>query len=99
MHRRLSWLEYLTVRIDDPPGLFPEIPHGKQGWYGPLSGIWQSVWLEHRPNLHIHSIRINPDPDQGCVEAQVILSASNDGSFRVAARVINPYGETAATTR
>jgi hypothetical protein len=88
----------LTVRIDDPPSLFPEIPHGKQGWYGPLSGIWQSVWLERRPNLHIRSMQIHPDPDQGCVEAQVILSASDDSPFRLVARVIDPFGELAAST-
>ncbi|RPH72496.1 beta-galactosidase, partial [bacterium] len=27
----------LTIRVDDPPAIFPEVPHGKQGWYGPLS--------------------------------------------------------------
>ena len=39
------------VRVDSPtdnPAEFPdspfaEIPFGKQSWYGPLSGIWQSV--------------------------------------------------------
>ena len=25
---------------------FAEIPHGKQSWYGPLGGIWQSVSLK-----------------------------------------------------
>src|SRR5437016_5583433 len=49
----------LTVRVTDatpdtdvplPDGSgvlsFAEIPHGKQSWYTPVSGIWQSVWLE-----------------------------------------------------
>ena len=27
---------------------FAEIPHGKQSWYGPIGGIWQSVVLEQR---------------------------------------------------
>ncbi len=39
----------LRVRVDDSPDRFPEIAHGKQSWYGMLSGIWQSVWLEIRP--------------------------------------------------
>jgi beta-galactosidase/beta-glucuronidase len=33
----------LVVRVDDSPDLFNEIPHGKQSWYGMLSGIWQPV--------------------------------------------------------
>jgi len=41
----------LLVRVIDPgndPDAFPEftfseIPHGKQSWYGPVSGIWQSA--------------------------------------------------------
>src|SRR6478735_422444 len=43
----------IKVRVDSPtdnPAEFPdspfaEIPFGKQSWYGPLSGIWQSVYL------------------------------------------------------
>ena len=51
----------LVVRVTDPPELFPEIPHGKQSWYGPLSGIWQPVWLEARPHRYIKSLKITPD--------------------------------------
>ena len=32
---------------------FAEIPHGKQSWYGPISGIWQSVPLERRDPCHL----------------------------------------------
>ena len=46
----------IKVRVESPtdnPAEFPdspfaEIPFGKQSWYGPLSGIWQSVYLERR---------------------------------------------------
>src|SRR5678816_4696313 len=56
----------LTVDVVDStddrtsyPGFpFSEIPHGKQSWYGPLSGIWQSVWLEFRPKAHISDLRL-----------------------------------------
>ncbi len=51
----------LVVRVVDasddrsryPECPFTEVPHGKQSWYGPIGGIWQSVWLEARPKLHI----------------------------------------------
>ena len=43
----------LEVKVIQPSGdahdhaafPFAEIPHGKQSWYGPLSGIWQSVYV------------------------------------------------------
>ena len=41
-------------------------PYGKQKykrggmWYTPVSGIWQSVWLEARPENHVRDIKITP---------------------------------------
>ena len=41
-------------------------PYGKQTrkrggmWYTPVSGIWQTVWLESVPEKHIESIKITP---------------------------------------
>jgi hypothetical protein len=82
----------LTIRVDDPPALFPEIPHGKQGWYGPLSGIWQSVWLEHRADIYISGFNVYADPDQGCVQAHVSLSEPSGEARQVTAQVISPAG-------
>ena len=30
-------------------------------WYTPISGIWQSVWLENVSNDYIKDLRITPD--------------------------------------
>ncbi len=65
----------LTLRVtgptDDPykyPEFsFSEVPHGKQSWYGPLNGIWQSVWLECRSPFHIRGIHLMPDLSSGSV--------------------------------
>ena len=41
------------------------MPYGKQTltrggmWYTPVSGIWQTVWLESVPESYIHSLRID----------------------------------------
>lgn len=41
-------------------------PYGKQKykrggmWYTPVSGIWQTVWLEGRPQIHVEDIKITP---------------------------------------
>ncbi|MBW6475209.1 MAG: hypothetical protein K0B14_18925, partial [Anaerolineaceae bacterium] len=48
----------VKVRVEDPLDIFAEIPHGKQSWYGMLSGIWQSVWIELRHTTHIQKIKI-----------------------------------------
>ena len=68
-----------VVDATDDRQLFPdfpfsEVPHGKQSWYGPLGGIWQSVWLEFRPRLHLVRIRLNPSPGEAAIGVQVVLS-------------------------
>ncbi len=40
---------------------FAEIPHGKQSWYGPIGGIWQSVTVEGRDPAHLIQCRIVAD--------------------------------------
>jgi hypothetical protein len=64
----------LVVKVSDPPEIFAEIPHGKQSWYGMLSGIWQSVWLEKRSASHLRTIKIIPSLD-GRVQVRVGLSS------------------------
>lgn len=73
----------LTVRVIDasddralyPDFPFSEVPHGKQSWYGPIGGIWQSVWLELRPRLHIRHVRLTPDPATATIHVAAHLSA------------------------
>ena len=57
----------LEVRVVDL--LDTELPYGKQSrkrggmWYTPISGIWQSVWLESVPNEYIERLEILPRLD------------------------------------
>ena len=47
-------------------GLDHKYPYGKQKynrggmWYTPVSGIWQTVWLEARPDRYVEDIKITP---------------------------------------
>ena len=58
----INTLEVLAVNDLDVT-----FPIGKQSknrggmWYTPVSGIWQSVWLEPVPKEYIHRIKILPD--------------------------------------
>lgn len=48
----------LVVRVRDPQESFAEVPHGKQSWYGLLSGIWQPAWIESQPVCHFRRVKI-----------------------------------------
>lgn len=57
----------LTVEVTD--ALDEELPYGKQRykrggmWYTPISGIWQTVWLESVPENYIGSVKLTPALD------------------------------------
>jgi hypothetical protein len=62
-------------QLDGTPS-FADIPHGKQSWYGPLGGIWQSLWIEARPARQIESLRLGTDV-VGVCRARVVLHGSS----------------------
>ena len=62
---------------------FAEIPHGKQSWYGPLGGIWQSVSLQARHPLHIVRQRIVASPESRTVTIEVDVSEPLDGLLQL----------------
>jgi hypothetical protein len=80
-------------RRNYPDHPFSEIPHGKQSWYGPLGGIWQSVRLERRGVAHLTGCAISSDPDTGAVLARLTLSAP----AQIAVSVLASNGEVVAT--
>ena len=55
--------------VDATDRLDRNIPFGKQSkkpggmWYTPVSGIWQSVWLEAVPDCYIRKVKITPDTE------------------------------------
>jgi hypothetical protein len=87
----------LTVRVSDRLEDFAEIPHGKQSWYGPLSGIWQGVWLESRPKRYLQGVRITPQGEQ--VSVDVRLPGSLEDGEKLIYEVRSPDGTTAASGR
>ncbi len=82
----------LRVRVSDPPELFAEIPHGKQSWYGSLSGIWQPVWLESRAPTHIQQVKITPHVD-GRVAVSLRLSRVLEAGACLQVEVLGPLSE------
>ncbi len=86
----------IVVRVADEQNTFPEIPHGKQSWYGPLSGLWQSVVLELRPAQHIRALRITPHGET--VDVVASLSQPQAVGDAILFEVIDPAGGVVAST-
>lgn len=72
----------LTVRVWDPSDAGFQ-PRGKQVakpegiWYTPVTGIWQTVWLEPVASNHITAIKAIPDVDNSVVSVTVSTSESS----------------------
>jgi beta-galactosidase/beta-glucuronidase len=83
----------LVVQVTDPNSAGSQ-PRGKQSldpsgiWYQATSGIWQTVWIEPTPALHIADVRATPDIDRGVVDVDVALSnwANDTDAVRLTAR-------------
>ncbi len=65
----------LDVLVRDP--LDRTLPYGKQCakrggmWYTPVSGIWQTVWMEAVPERHVRRLSITPTaPDEVSIEVE-----------------------------
>jgi beta-galactosidase/beta-glucuronidase len=74
--------DIVTVRAEDNPEDLTQ-PRGKQYWepkpgiiyYKRTSGIWQPVWLEVVPTIHIEEIRWTPDVPRFGVDTIIRFSA------------------------
>ncbi|MEE2781551.1 MAG: sugar-binding domain-containing protein [Planctomycetota bacterium] len=56
-------------------------------WYSPVTGIWQTVWLEPVPETSIERVKIVPDAKNGKV--QMTVSASGDGQSDAKIRIVS----------
>lgn len=76
----------LTVKVWDPTDKGTQ-PRGKQVtnpegiWYTPVTGIWQTVWLEPVSKTHISSLKILPDIDENTLSVNVISSPNAEGAI------------------
>lgn len=74
----------LSLSVWDPTDEGPQ-PRGKQVrkpegiWYTPVTGIWQTVWLEAVAPTHIVSTRQTPDIDQQTLTVTADIAALKAG--------------------
>ncbi len=68
----------LMVRVWDPTDAGPQ-PRGKQVnrpegiWYTPVSGIWQTVWMEPVSAGYVKDLRITPNIDRNTLKIQAAV--------------------------
>ena len=94
----------VLLAVTDPSDT-GEQPRGKQQlkpqsiWYTPVSGIWQTVWMEPVPTtLNLAELRLTPNVDAGTLSV-VPLTNSSIGDDSYAVRLTaSAEGRTVATT-
>ncbi len=75
----------LVVKVWDPTDEGYQ-PRGKQVnnpqgiWYTPVTGIWQTVWLEPVPETYIENLRITPDIDKNILVVEAITNQCTSNS-------------------
>lgn len=76
----------LAVRVADPTDRGTQ-PRGKQVteartiWYTPVTGIWQTVWLEPVPESRIASLRMTPDIDTKSLTVEAAIVGARRGDI------------------
>jgi beta-galactosidase/beta-glucuronidase len=74
----------IAIRVWDPSDDGPQ-PRGKQIknphgiWYTPVTGIWQTVWLEAVPKTYINSTKQTPDTDKKSLAVFAEVQHAQDG--------------------
>jgi beta-galactosidase/beta-glucuronidase len=93
----------IAISVWDPTDAGPQ-PRGKQVnkpeaiWYTPVTGIWQTVWLEGVPKTYITATRHTPDIDRKTLTVTAAIQNSQpndqlritafDGKSKVAEQVV-----------
>ena len=91
----------ILLKVKD--GTDKRFPYGKQKekrggmWYTPVSGIWQTVWLESLPEKPIRGLKIHQSKDRAVIEvdtdateATLILSDGTEIKFDGGTATVSP---------
>lgn len=76
--------QQLTVKVWDPSNEGTQ-PRGKQVknpegiWYTPVTGIWQTVWIEPVNKKNITTIKTTPNIDQNVISMKTEVSGASYG--------------------
>ena len=89
--------QLLRVKVTDatdtdfqPCGKQVTVPRGI--WYTPVTGIWQSVWMEPVPAVHITDYDAVADPESGSFSITVNCAGNEDLDTTVEVEVLSAEG-------
>jgi hypothetical protein len=91
----------IVIRVWDPSDASTQ-PRGKQVrkpesiWYTPVTGLWQTVWIEPVSPIHMANVKLTPDVDRNCLWIEPQISGDPSGlSVTATATVIcdSPSGK------
>jgi beta-galactosidase/beta-glucuronidase len=94
--------QVLELAVWDPTDTGSQ-PRGKQQlkpegiWYTPVTGIWQTVWLEPVPAVSIARLKLTPDIDRETLSIDVVLRGPAEGCEIVA--TAGPKAQHVATAK
>ncbi len=94
--------QVVVVRAEDDPHDLSQ-PRGKQDWqerphriwYERTTGIWQPVWLEPLPPVHVDALTFTPDLDRSVLRVRVRLGGRVPAGLRLGVR-LTLHGEVLA---
>jgi hypothetical protein len=92
----------LCVKVEDK--LSNDYPYGKQTkkrggmWYTPVSGIWQSVWMERVPASYIQSVKITTDMQTVSLQVSAVQSGDTQKTPRIGVDIMLHHGELYSVT-
>ena len=97
--------QVVVVRAEDRPDDLAQ-PRGKQDWreaphriwYHRTTGIWQPVWLEPVPAVHVAGVRWTPDLDRGLLGFEIRLNRAPTQPLQLRVR-LSLRGEVLADNR
>jgi beta-galactosidase/beta-glucuronidase len=79
-------VQKLTIKVWDPTNDGPQ-PRGKQVskpegiWYTPVTGIWQTVWLEPVAQKSIANLKMVPNIDEGILTVSADVNGAKYGDI------------------
>jgi hypothetical protein len=93
----------LVVSVADPTNMGTQ-PRGKQQlrpegiWYTPVSGLWQTVWLEPVAQQSIEKLRIHPDVDSSSVTVEVDVRGEDAADLTATVAIVASGEEVAVAS-
>jgi hypothetical protein len=74
----------LVVRVEDATEAWQlrgkQVLNARGIWYTQVSGIWQTVWLEHVPSSYLHAVKLDTSAETGTITIRPEIEGNASGT-------------------